>query len=304
VRVTRWQMTEVTLAATAISNSIPAGPLVASVFAFRQYRRRGADDTLAGWTLVAVLVSVSVSLAILAAVGVVVAGSAGHGYDLTGVTLAVLGGTLALGVLFVQRDALVWVATATVRASRRLTGRPAGDGGAGVDRVIGRLAVVGLSPRGALAILGLGLANWALDCACLVCAFLAVGAPVPWRGLLLAYGAGQLAATLPITPGGLGVVEGSITVALVAFGGAEASTVSAVLLYRLISFWFILAVGWLFIGQLAVQVRRGRWPRQALNCEAEAGPEAYTPGGAVAPAFAPLTTAGPTSATVAVEPSE
>ena len=89
--------------------------------------------------------------------------------------------------------------------------------------------------------------------------FLAIDAPIPWKGLLLAYGAGQLAATLPITPGGLGVVEGSITVALVAFGGAEASTAYAVLLYRLISFWFILVIGWLFIGQLALQVRRGRW---------------------------------------------
>ena len=40
----------------------------------------------------------------------------------------------------------------------------------------------------------------------------AVHAPVPWRGILLAYGAGQLAVNLPVTPGGLGVVEGSLTV--------------------------------------------------------------------------------------------
>src|SRR3974377_1421065 len=53
VAVSRTAMTNVTLASTAIANSIPAGPVVASVFAFRQYRRRGADDTLAGWTLVA-----------------------------------------------------------------------------------------------------------------------------------------------------------------------------------------------------------------------------------------------------------
>jgi uncharacterized protein (TIRG00374 family) len=67
---------------------------------------------------------------------------------------------------------------------------------------------------------------------------------VPWRGLLLAYGAGQLASSLPVTPGGLGVVEGSLTVALVAFGGAEASTVAAVLLYRVLSFWAMLPIGW------------------------------------------------------------
>ena len=41
----------------------------------------------------------------------------------------------------------------------------------------------------------------------------------------------QLAANLPITPGGLGVVEGSLTIALVAYGGGRDSTVAAVLLY-------------------------------------------------------------------------
>ncbi len=86
-------------------------------------------------------------------------------------------------------------------------------------------------------------------------AFLAVGSPVPWRGLLLAYGAGQLAANLPITPGGLGVVEGSLTIALVAYGGAQTSTVAAVLLYRIISFWASLPVGWVSWAVLAAQER-------------------------------------------------
>jgi hypothetical protein len=124
-------------------------------------------------------------------------------------------------------------------------------------------------------IIGWGTVNWLLDCACFALMFVAIDAPIPWTGLLLAYGAGQLAATLPITPGGLGVVEGSITVALVAFGGAETSTVDAVLLYRIISFWFILALGWLFIGELALQVRRGRWSRSAMAAGVEAGPVAY-----------------------------
>jgi putative heme transporter len=83
-----------------------------------------------------------------------------------------------------------------------------------------------------------------------------VGAGVPWRGLLLAYGAGQLAANLPITPGGLGVVEGSLTIALVEYGGVEASTVAAVLLYRIISFWGFLPVGWAAWGGVTWANRR------------------------------------------------
>src|ERR1700691_2197730 len=105
--------------------------------------------------------------------------------------------------------------------------------------------------------------------------FLPVNPAIPWKGLLLAYGAGQLAPTLPFTPGGLGVVEGSITIALVAFGGSQVSTVDAVLMYRVISFWLVVVVGWGFGGQLAFQVRRGRWSRAALDApvEAELGPD-------------------------------
>jgi uncharacterized protein (TIRG00374 family) len=100
--------------------------------------------------------------------------------------------------------------------------------------------------------------------------FLAVDSTIPWKGLLLAYGAGQLAATLPFTPGGLGVVEGSITFALVAFGGSHISTVDAVLMYRVISFWLVLLIGWVFWAQLAYQVRKGRWSRHALEAPVEA----------------------------------
>jgi hypothetical protein len=71
------------------------------------------------------------------------------------------------------------------------------------------------------------------------------------------------------------VVEGSITIALVQFGGPVTSTADAVLLYRIISFWFILVVGWALIGEMALEVRRGRWRRSAMASEVEAGPEAY-----------------------------
>jgi uncharacterized protein (TIRG00374 family) len=106
----------------------------------------------------------------------------------------------------------------------------------------------------------MGLASWLGDMACLIISFIAVGAAVPWRGLILAYGAGQLAAALPVTPGGLGAVEGSLTLALVTFGGAQASTVAAVLVYRLISFWLVLPIGW---GSWLVMALHGRRRRRA-----------------------------------------
>jgi uncharacterized membrane protein YbhN (UPF0104 family) len=140
---------------------------------------------------------------------------------------------------------------------------------ANIAQVVERLTVVRLGWRQVSAVTGWGFTNWILDCACFALCFPVIGAGVPWKGLLLAYGAGQLAANLPITPGGLGAVEGSITIALVAFGGARTSTVDAVLIYRLIAFWGELLFGWIAWGGLALGVRRGRWARRALEAPVE-----------------------------------
>ena len=46
-------LTAITFAGNSIENSLPAGPVWSAVFAFRQFRHRGANDVLSGWTLVA-----------------------------------------------------------------------------------------------------------------------------------------------------------------------------------------------------------------------------------------------------------
>jgi uncharacterized protein (TIRG00374 family) len=256
VRVGLGSLSAITLAATSIAYSLPLGPALASVFAYRQYRRKGATQALSGWVVAASLVVAVVTLAALAAAGLAVAGAAGASYDLVWVTVGVLIIALALAVVFLTKRLLARVVSGSVRLSRRLTRRPRGEIGELADRIVEQLTFVQLTGRQAVGAGGWGMANWGFDCACLGFAFAAVGVGVPWRGLLLAYGAGQLAANLPITPGGLGVVEGSLTIALVAFGGSEASTVAAVLLYRIFNFWIPLPVGWVVWGTLAVRHRR------------------------------------------------
>jgi putative heme transporter len=253
-------MAAITMAANAITNSLPAGSAIAPVYSFRQYRHRGADQVLAGWSVVTTFVAASIALAVVAAAGASVAGAEGASLDLVGVIVTVLVLAVAMGVVFVQKRALVWTVSAVLHLYHRLTGWPRGELAHHIDRIILRLTVVRLSPGQMAGALRLALANWLLDCSCLAVSFLAVGAGVPWKGLLLAYGAGQLAANLPITPGGLGVVEGSLTIALVAFGGAAPWTVVAVLLYRVLSFWLALPVGWGAWAWLAWNGRRRPWP--------------------------------------------
>ncbi len=268
---------KLSFASQAITNSLPIGNAVASVYGFRWFRRFGADNTLAVWALAGTLVAAAVSLSLVAILGLAIAANEGASFDLVPVLVGTFVIMLGIGSLFVYERPLHAVLAGALRLSVALTHRPRGDTTAQIDRITAWMTAVRLSWTQIGWIVFWGTLNWLLDCACFAMMFVALDAPIPWKGLLLAYGAGQLAATLPITPGGLGVVEGSITVALVAFGGAEASTAYAVLLYRLISFWLILVIGWLLIGQLALQVRRGRWPRQALTSEVEAGPVAYGP---------------------------
>jgi uncharacterized protein (TIRG00374 family) len=256
VRLGLVRMLAITFGAGAIASSMPAGPAVSSVFAFRQYRRGGADDALAVWTLVATLTCASLSLALLSTAGVLVAERQGASYDLIGVTIGVLIVAVIASVVVWQRRSLIAIAGGALSLCKRMTGRPRTEGEVIVRSVLGRLKTVHLGLPDILGAMGWAMANWCLDCGALVCSYAAVGAAVPWRGLLLAYGAAQLASNLPITPGGLGVVEGSMTIALVQFGGVEISTVAAVVLYRIISFWGYLPVGWAAWGGVTLANRR------------------------------------------------
>lgn len=264
-------LTAVTVGSQAISTTLPAGPALAAVYGFRWYRRLGADDAIAGWALVGTAVAAALSLAVVATAGLAFATGEGASLNLVPVVLGVLAATLVLGTLFCYERPLAAAARWGLRTSHRLTGRPDGDHEEAIERLVERATVVRLDLRAVLTTLGWGTANWLLDCACFAFAFLATGSSIPWEGLLLAYGAGQLAANLPVTPGGLGAVEGSITIALSYFGGATVADIGAVFVYRLLSFWLLVVVGWLSAGGLAVAVRRGRWPRSVRRAPAVAG---------------------------------
>ncbi len=120
---------------------------------------------------------------------------------------------------------------------------------------------------------GYSLLNWFTDATVLTVGIIAVGAHVPWHDLLLVYAAGIGAQGLSLTPGGLAITEGAISLALVASGVHVRQAVAAAVLYRLISFWFNAAVGWLFL--LLLQARRPTAhaaPEPALEPSAEPAP--------------------------------
>jgi hypothetical protein len=235
-------------AANAVSVSVPlAGPGLATAYTFRRFTRQGADAPLAGWSLLAGGVLSSATAAL-----VVVAGGLASGNALAA-AVAVAGGVLAVAALAVvavatrrpgPRAALERHATWVLRQASRLFRRRADDPRQKIRTWAERLSSLRLAPSSWTTVTGLALANWLADAAVLALSIRAVGAAVPWHGLLLVYGSGIAAQSLNITPGGLGIAEGTLSLALVATGLHAGQALAAVLLYRLASFWLVAFAGW------------------------------------------------------------
>lgn len=90
---------------------------------------------------------------------------------------------------------------------------------------------------------------------------------VSWAQVLAVFAFGRLIAALPITPGGLGVVELGYIGGLVAAGGNEAQVVAAVLLFRALTYGVQIPLGAFtyVIWRLKRSWRRAPAPRDALS---------------------------------------
>jgi uncharacterized protein (TIRG00374 family) len=97
-----------------------------------------------------------------------------------------------------------------------------------------------------------------------------VHAAIPWHGVLLAYGVAQVAGSLLLVPGGLGIVEGSLAVVLAAYGAGRVGAVSAALAFRLVNFWAASAVGWVSVALIALHMRC-RLPARAADGAGQPG---------------------------------
>jgi len=76
-----------------------------------------------------------------------------------------------------------------------------------------------------------------------VAALAAMGQTIPVRGVVVAYSLGQLVSAIPILPGGGGTIEATMSAGLVLAGGTGA-VIAAVLLYRIVSAWGLVPLGW------------------------------------------------------------
>ena len=245
-----------TLANDAIASTVPGEPAVSSAYRYRYYRRHGASSAGAGWTIFTVLIAQAIGMSLVLLLGVLVAlaGSAGGPNTRTAVAgLVIIVGAIAV---LVRRDLVLRLTAGLVRAARRAAGQRADSIGSRIETTLERMRQIPFGTLKAAWVVTLAGGVWLADFGCLLCAFRAVHAAIPWSGVLLAYCVAQIAGMLPIVPGGIGIVEGSLAAILAAYGTDRASALAAALGFRLVSFWLAVAVGWISVAAIARRVRR------------------------------------------------
>jgi hypothetical protein len=235
-------------ASNALSTSVPlAGPELGAAFTFRRFKQQGVDSALAGWSLM-----IGGVVSVVAGVFVLMGGAFLSGNDLLAV-IGVVGAAFGVAVVVVMHTAIrnarlrsaltpggAWI----LGRARRLLRRPMGNPDEEMRVWADRLATLRPDPSAWILVSGLALANWLTDAGVFAASIFAVGAIVPWQALLLVYGSGVVVRSLGITPGGLGLVEGTLCLGLVGAGLPGGQALASVLLYRLISFWMVAAAGW------------------------------------------------------------
>jgi uncharacterized protein (TIRG00374 family) len=93
------------------------------------------------------------------------------------------------------------------------------------------------TPRQLSRIGGWALLKWSADIASLAFVFVALGATPRVSALLVGFGVTQLATAIPITPGGVGFVEGGMVGAFATLGYGAATATSVVVVYRVLATW-------------------------------------------------------------------
>ena len=244
VEVKQWRSEAAFYAGNALSTTMPGGPVLSATFVYRQQRLWGASPVVASWQLVMSGVLQVVGLALLGLAGAFLLGASKNPLSL----IFTLGGFVAL-LLLAQSVAsnpqqIDGIGVRVLSWFNSLRGKPADTGLDKWREMLQQLESVSLSRRALGVAFSWSLFNWVADVACLAFAAYAAGGKPSLAGLTVAYAAARAVGSIPLMPGGLLVVEAVLVPGLVTSGMTLASAISAMLIYRLVSWIFISAIGW------------------------------------------------------------
>jgi len=244
VHVRQWRSEAAFYAGNALSTTMPGGPVLSATFVYRQQRLWGASPMVASWQLVMSGVLQVVGLALIGLGGAFLLGASKNPLSL----IFTLGGFLALLVLAQSvasnPQQIDGIGVKVLSWFNSLLGKPADNGLAKWREILCQLESVSLSRQTLGTAFSWSVFNWVADVACLAFAAYAAGGKPSLAGLTVAYAAARAVGSIPLMPGGLLVVEAVLVPGLVSSGMTLASAISAMLIYRLVSWIFISAIGW------------------------------------------------------------
>ena len=233
------------LSAAAVAHVIPAGTLGTAALGYKLFTSEGISGNDATVMMAAKGIGSTVVLNVLLWVSLVISIPLA-GFQPIYATVAIIG-SIVLGLA----GLLVWGVTHGAGFASRVL-RTVGDKIPGLSGIRIEAAVLEAARSFSLlardkrvmawALLWASL-NWLLDAASLWCFVAAFGHLANPVELFAAYGIANVAGALPVSPGGLGVVDSIAPLLLVGFGVTRSVATLGVLGWRLVNFWLPIPTG-------------------------------------------------------------
>lgn len=243
-RPSYFTMLRIDLATNGVSNAVPGGGPTSTALKVRllTLARTTPENAVTGTTL-----EIATSVLTLGGLfGLSIALSAGsvHGNFEYAVAGIVVGGvavlvTIAAILLGKSRQRTL---ERVEQVARRIPFLPEAATVEFVDRIADQLREYQSRPLRLVVAVGWAAANWLLDAAALWVFLLAFGFTSDPRRTLVAYALACLVGLLPITPGGLGIIEGVLVPTLVGFGTPQGIALLGVLTWRIVQYWLPLPI--------------------------------------------------------------
>ena len=243
-RLSVMRLFRIQLSTKALGSIMPAGSAASSALGYRLLTLSGVHGPDAGFALATAGIGSAVVLNLILWFGLIISVpfrgvNALYGFAaIVGIILMLVASALIFGLVEGQGRA--------ERAVRWLARHIRLD----ADRVSEVIRHLGNRLEGLIAdrqllirVVAWASANWLFDMAAVYVFLRAFGGNLAIDGLIVAFGLANVMAVVPITPGGLGIIEGIYIPTIVGFGLSRSTATVGILAYRLAQFWLPIVIG-------------------------------------------------------------
>jgi uncharacterized protein (TIRG00374 family) len=256
------------LSAAAVAHVIPAGTVGSAGIGYQLFTAEGVPGTDVGVMMATKGMGSTLVLNVLLWIALVISIPL-SGFRPVYATVAIVG-AVVLAVLAALIFGITRGEKGAARVLRAIGERIPGVGGNRLEQVTLQAAAsmraLGTNRSVLIQSLTWASLNWLLDAASLWCFIAAFGGHANPVGLFAAYGIANVLGAIPVTPGGLGIIDTVTPVLLVGFGLTRSVATLGVLGWRLVNFWLPIPVG--ALAYVSLKVPRGtdlRAMRRALS---------------------------------------